>query len=142
MNTDNPTTHKTETKPVDVKPPMEKPVHREIDKKAFLSKSGADKPHEHNVKTVEIKAKKYIKNITKKVIRDSFPFPENDYSILLELKNVCIADGTPIKRGEILRAGLHLLTKLSLPEFKLALDKVEKIQPKQAKTSNNQVTKH
>ena len=145
MNTDNPTTPKTETKPVDVKPPIEKTVHREIDKKAFLSKSGTDKTHEPTVKTVEIKAKKYNKKpktVTLTVIRDSFPFPEQDYSILSGLKKACIADGTPVKRGEILRAGLHLLSKLSLPELKLALDKVEKIQPKQAKTSNIFETKH
>jgi hypothetical protein len=77
-----------------------------------------------------------------KIIRDSFPFPEKDYLILSELKKVCIADGTPVKRGEILRAGLHLLTKLTLPEFKLALDKVEKIPARPAKTSKNYATKH
>jgi hypothetical protein len=145
MNTDNPTTPKTETKPVDVKSPTDKAVQREISKKQFLSKSGADKNHEPTVKTVEIKAKKYNKKpktVTLTVILDSFPFPEKDYSILSGLKKACIADGTPVKRGEILRAGLHLLAKLSLPELKLALDKVEKIQPKQAKTANIFETKH
>lgn len=149
MNTTTPTTasmtNKTETKPADDKLQARKAVQREIDKKSFLSKSKGAKDNEAAVKTDEIKAKKYKKakkNLTKKVIRDSFPFPEIEYSILSELKKTCIAEGIQVKRGEILRAGLQLLTHLTLPELKLAIGKVEKIEPKKAKTSKNHVTKH
>ncbi len=145
MNTTNPTTPKTEAKPLDVKPSMDKTVHREIDKKSFLSHSKGAKNAKAEVKTIEIGAKKYnkkTKNVKVTIIRDSFPFPEKDYLILSELKTACTADGTPVKRGEILRAGLHLLTKLTLPELKLALGKVEKIPARPAKTSKNYETKH
>jgi hypothetical protein len=150
MNTTKPTATassptKTETKSLDVKPPVDKTVHREIDKKSFLSHSKGANNAKVEVKTIEIQAKKYkkkAKNVKVKIIRDSFPFPEKDYVILSELKKVCIADGLPVKRGEILRTGLQLLTKLTLPELKLALEKVEKIPARPAKTSKNYVTKH
>jgi hypothetical protein len=145
MNTDNSRSIKTETNPADAKLQAEKIVHRNIDKKSFLSKSKGVKDNNAGVKKDEIEAKKYkkaTKILANKVIRDSFPFPEIEYSILSELKSTCIAEGMPVKRGEILRAGLQLLTHLALPELKLALEKVEKIEPKQAKTAKKHVTKH
>jgi hypothetical protein len=145
MITDNSRPFKTETNPADDKLQAEKIVHRNIDKKSFLSKSKGAKDNNADVKTDEIEAKKYkkgTKNLANKVIRDSFPFPEIEYSILSELKKTCIAEGMPVKRGDILRAGLQLMTHLALPELKLALEKVKKIEPKQAKTSKNHVTKH
>ena len=63
-----------------------------------------------------------------KVIRDSFSFPEQDYLKISELKKTCLAAGVHVKKGEILRAGLHLLTQLNLAELKQAVEQVEKVQ--------------
>ncbi len=128
MNTVNPTTDKTAAKAPDIKQPTGKAADKKLVKKTSRAKSAT-------VKTIEIQAKKYkkqIKNVKAKVIRDSFPFPEREYAKLSELKKTCIADGIPVKRGEILRAGLHLLAKLNHPELKQVVEQVKKTQPAQS----------
>jgi hypothetical protein len=67
------------------------------------------------------------KNDKKKVIRDSFSFPEQDYHKISELKKVCLAAGVHVKKGEILRAGLNLLINLKLSELLQAVDKVDRV---------------
>lgn len=63
-----------------------------------------------------------------KVIRDSFSFPEQDYQKISELKKTCLAAGVHVKKSEILRAGLNLMSKLSLDELKQSVESVEKVQ--------------
>lgn len=67
------------------------------------------------------------KNDKKKVIRDSFSFPEHDYHKISELKKICLAAGVHVKKGEILRVGLNLLTELKLSELLRAVEKVEQV---------------
>lgn len=67
------------------------------------------------------------KNDKKKVIRDSFSFPEQDYHKISELKKICLAAGVHVKKGEILRAGLQMLTNLKLSELLQAVEKVERV---------------
>ncbi len=62
-----------------------------------------------------------------KVIRDSFSFPKQDYQKITVLKKACLAKGMHVKKGEILRAGLHLLSQLSIEELQLAVAQVEKV---------------
>jgi len=63
-----------------------------------------------------------------KVIRDSFSFPEHDYRKISEIKKACLTAGVHAKKGEILRAGLNLLSKLDLSELTQVLGQVEKVQ--------------
>ncbi len=63
-----------------------------------------------------------------KVIRDSFSFPEHDYRKISELKKTCLAAGIHVKKSEVLRAGLFLLTQLGVDELKQTMEKVEKVQ--------------
>jgi hypothetical protein len=72
-----------------------------------------------------------------KVIRDSFSFPEHDYQKISELKKTCLAAGIHVKKSEVLRAGLYLLTQLSLDELKHTMDKVEKVQTGRPGASSN-----
>lgn len=67
------------------------------------------------------------KNEKKKVIRDSFSFPEQDYHKISELKKICLAAGVHVKKGELLRAGLNLLTSLKLGELLQEVEKIEKV---------------
>lgn len=48
-----------------------------------------------------------------KMVRDSFSMPENDYSQFAILKRKCLLAGIPVKKSELLRAGLICLSKLS-----------------------------
>ncbi|MDD1632731.1 MAG: hypothetical protein LUP91_11075 [Methylococcaceae bacterium] len=90
--------------------------------------------------TVEAQANppgKKSKIVKAKVIRDSFSFPEQDYVKISELKKTCLAEGIHVKKSEILRAGLHLLSQLNLDELKIAVDQVEKIQTGRPNSSEN-----
>lgn len=72
-----------------------------------------------------------------KVIRDSFSFPEQDYRKISELKKTCLTAGIYVKKSEILRAGLHLLSKLDLSELKQVVEEVEKIQTGRPSAAKN-----
>lgn len=92
----------------------------------------SDLPVENQIPPFSVKEKKAEK---KKVIRDSFSFPDHDYHKISELKKICLAAGVHVKKGEILRAGLHLLTNLKLTELIQAMEKVEKISTGRPKSS-------
>lgn len=62
-----------------------------------------------------------------KVIRDSFTMPQNDYAKIGELKQACLKAGMHVKKSELLRAGLHALGKLSVPQLKQAIARMEQI---------------
>lgn len=62
-----------------------------------------------------------------KVVRDSFSFPEHDYRKISELKKSCLAAGIHVKKSEILRAGLYLLTQANPDELKKAIESVDKV---------------
>ena len=63
----------------------------------------------------------------KKVVRDSFTMPQNDYAKIGELKQVCLKVGMHVKKSELLRAGLHALGKLSAAQLKQAIAQMEQI---------------
>jgi hypothetical protein len=48
-----------------------------------------------------------------KVVRDSFTMPVVDYILIGALKKRCIGLGFAIKKSELLRAGLHVLGRIS-----------------------------
>ncbi len=81
-------------------------------------------PVESEIKTT---SKKKKANKTK-VIRDSFSFPEQDYLKISEIKKTCLASGVHVKKSEVLRAGLMLLSKLNITELKEVIEQVEKLQ--------------
>ena len=62
-----------------------------------------------------------------KVVRDSFTMPQNDYEKIGELKQACLKAGMHVKKNELLRAGLHALGKLSVPQLQQAIARMEQI---------------
>ena len=100
-------------------------------------KSAARKPA--SAKPVK-KGKKDKKAVGKaeakvKVVRDSFTMPQNDYAKIAELKQACLKAGVHVKKSELLRAGLHVLGKLSPAQLKQTMAQVEQIKtgrPKKA----------
>jgi len=120
---------KTMAETLELEPSRETIINK-IDSKKSSIASEATETNEA-VKTVESDATLPIKKskiVKAKVIRDSFSFPEQDYLKISELKKTCLAAGVHVKKGEILRAGLHLLTQLNLAELKQAVEQVEKVQ--------------
>jgi len=62
-----------------------------------------------------------------KLVRDSFTFPATDYARIGELKQRALASGREIKKSELLRAGLVVLS--ALPDIRLlkVLDGLDKL---------------
>lgn len=66
----------------------------------------------------------------KKVIRDNFSMPENDYALIEEIRERLIKDHAIVRnKSEILRAGLKVLQTLNSGELLDAAEKVELLKP-------------
>jgi hypothetical protein len=52
-----------------------------------------------------------------KVVRDGFTMPRADYEKFRTLKAVCLSGGLAVKKSELLRAGLHALEALPIPDL-------------------------
>jgi hypothetical protein len=103
---------------------------KKTSKKPSIAKSGNVTEVKEAIEITETNAETLVKKrkpIKEKVIRDSFSFPEHDYLKISELKKACLAEGIHVKKGELLRAGLQLLIKLSPAELKQAIEQVEKV---------------
>lgn len=91
-------------------------------------------------KIVEDKDKKTKKETGKvevkvKVVRDSFTMPQNDYAKIAELKQACQKAGLQVKKSELLRAGLQVLSKLSMAQLKQTMAHLEHIKTGRPKKS-------
>ena len=112
--------------------------------KAVSKTPAVTKPSTANAKVSELPVayqisplEKKKKNDKKKVIRDSFSFPEHDHHKITELKKICLAAGIHVKKGEILRAGLGLLVELKLSELLKAVGKVERVRTGRPKSEKH-----
>ena len=70
-----------------------------------------------------------------KLVRDSFTMPKPEYSVLAELKLRAARLGRPIKKGELLRAGVAALRAMPDPSFLVALAGVPTLKPGRPKGS-------
>jgi len=70
-----------------------------------------------------------------KVIRDTFSLPPADYALLDQLRARALALGQVVNKSEFVRAGLRALIDMSEPNFRLAINQVEKIKPGRPKPS-------
>ena len=80
-------------------------------------------------KRVPVKAavKKTEKAHKEKAVRDSFTMPQSEYRKIAEIKEASLKAGLPVKKSEVLRAGLKALCGMSAAELKRALAGVEKV---------------
>lgn len=81
------------------------------------------------------KARKQEELERTKVIRDSFTMPENDYAKIKALKNRYLQSGVSVKKGELLRAGLHALEQMDEQALLEILDNVERVKTGRPKQS-------
>jgi chromatin remodeling complex protein RSC6 len=109
----------TARKPAAKKTASSKPAAKSVPAKATPAK-----PEKKNKKARKTEGKSGDK---KKVVRDSFTMPQGDYALLASLKQSCLKTGLHVKKSELLRAGLHALSKLSVAQLKLAVGKLEQI---------------
>ncbi len=142
MSTSKQQSNKTAAEDIEIEPSVEKKINKKVSKKSLAAESNEAIETKKTNETVEVETKaipaaKKSKTVKAKVIRDSFSFPEQDYLKISELKKTCLAEGIHVKKSEILRAGLHLLTQLNLDELKKAINQVEKIQTGRPNSSEN-----
>lgn len=89
----------------------------------------ANKP----VKIVE--ADKQLKIKKTKLVRDSFTIPKDEYQVVDTLKQRSAKLGQPMKKSELLRAGIKLLNSLDDKQFLQALTEVPAIKTGRPKKS-------
>jgi hypothetical protein len=89
-----------------------------------VAKSAAKKPAKETSKPAEKKAKKTPKE---KVVRDSFTMPQEEYKEIAKIKDVLKKSGLPVKKSEVLRAGLKALGILNVAQMKHLLAALEKV---------------
>lgn len=76
-----------------------------------------------------------IKEPKVKVVRDSFTMPRGEYLKIAEIKEAALKAGVPVKKSEVLRAGLKALVAMSPAQLKVALAGLEKIKTGRPKKS-------
>eukprot|EP01037_Dinobryon_pediforme_P003474 gene3474-3519_t len=104
-----------------------RPTKKAVAEKAQTSKpAAATKPAKAAAavktgKATETKGKK------PKLVRDSFTIPKDEYAVLDTLKDRATALAHPVKKSELLRAGLKVLAGLSDSALRSALQAVPSI---------------
>lgn len=73
------------------------------------------------------KKKSKRRKMKEKVVRDSFTMPEDDYARINALKSKCLEQGLVVKKSEILRAGLRVLSDLEPEQLSAIVEGVERI---------------
>ena len=104
--------------------PAAKPVTRAASKTASAKPTKPAKP----VKPAKVKKPK--------LVRDSFTIPKDEYVVIDSLKLRAGKLGQPVKKSELLRAGVKALSAMTDIQFKAALSNVPTIKtgrPKNAK---------
>ena len=85
---------------------------------------------------VDKKDKKKNKVKDKVKVVSGFTMPQAEYVKFVELKQTCLKAGIPVKKKELLRAGLHALGSLSAPQLKQVLSQVVQIKAKRPPAEN------
>ncbi|MBC3934604.1 hypothetical protein H8K47_04465 [Undibacterium sp. CY7W] len=67
---------------------------------------------------VPVKAEAPEKARKTKLVRDSFTMPEDEYAVLGQVKKACLKAGIEVKKSQLLRIGLVLLSRSGTPELK------------------------
>ena len=63
----------------------------------------------------------------KRVIRDSFTLPTDDYELITTIRERCLDNRSTINKSEVIRAGLHALNEMSDEELLAVVDSLTKI---------------
>lgn len=94
----------------------------------------ANKPVSAKVKATAVAENKDVAKEAKaakkpklKVVRDSFTMPQSEYQKIAEIKALCIKADLPVKKSEVLRAGLKALCAMDETQLKNALNGLDKI---------------
>ncbi len=94
----------------------------------------ASKPAEKPVAKAAKEAK-VLKKPKLKVVRDSFTMPEAEYAVLGLVKKAALKAGFEIKKSELLRVGVALISKVDMPTLKGVLASLPQLKTGRPKKS-------
>ena len=101
------------------KPVAAKPVTKTVATKAAPKRVGKAAPANRPAKPEKVKKPK--------LVRDSFTIPKLEYAVVEQLKQRAAKLGAPVKKSELLRAGIKLLATLATADYLAALAAVPTI---------------
>lgn len=104
-----------------------KPAKKPEAKKAPAAKKSVTPKAPKAAAVAVAKASKEIKVKKPKLVRDSFTIPKDEYAVIETLKQRAAALAQPVKKSELLRAGLKALAGLSDTALRSALQAVPSI---------------
>jgi hypothetical protein len=110
--------------PAAKKPAVKKPAAKQA---TATKRPAAKKPVVKKAAAKPVKAVKLAKVKKPKLVRDSFTIPKDEYIIIDGLKIRAGKLGQPVKKSELLRAGVKALAAMSDIQFKAALSNVPTI---------------
>jgi hypothetical protein len=120
MVTTKKTTRKTVSTPTGKKPIAKAPVT----KKPVVKKVATSPAKPASPKVAATKPEKAKKD---KLVRDSFTIPKSEYLVLDAMKTRAIKLTQPVKKSELIRAGIKALTAMNDKSFLAALQAVPAI---------------
>lgn len=106
--------------------PVTEPLAKVAESPAPASAPVVEKTTKTKPAAKEVKEKKVAQK-KPKLVRDSFTFPEDDYAQIATLKQRALNGGREVKKTEVLRAALALLSGLSDADLLKALDGIDKL---------------
>ncbi|MGZ5201406.1 MAG: hypothetical protein ACXWC4_16710 [Telluria sp.] len=62
-----------------------------------------------------------------RLVRDSFTMPELEYAVLAEVKQACLKAGFEIKKSELLRIGVALISQIDLATLQSVLSSLPQL---------------
>jgi len=101
------------------KPAPAKAAAKPAVKRAAAKPAPAPAPAAKPAKAV--KAEKPAKQHKEKLVRDSFTMPESEYAVLGQVKKTCLKNGVEVKKSELLRIGVALISRLDMATLKQVL---------------------
>jgi hypothetical protein len=114
-----------ESKPVVIKSASKKPTPAKPKLQAKTPPLAVPKTKVALKKPVPSKDPVIVKPKKSKLIRDSFTIPEHEYKLIQVLKERAHKHGLPLKKSELLRAGILKLIELKDDMFLKAISSVE-----------------
>jgi hypothetical protein len=91
--------------------------------RAITRQKAVVKDDARKAEVVKVPARRAVKAeppkpVKTKLVRDSFTMPENEYAILGATKKACLKAGIEVKKSQLLRIGLLLLSQAETPALK------------------------
>lgn len=110
-----------------------------IAKPASTPKSAAPQPKKPAVKRVakgSAPASAKPVKVKLKLVRDSFTMPQTDFELIDVLKQRALGFRHPVKKSELLRAGLQVLADLPPAQLEAALSRIPSLKPGRPKKAD------